>query len=72
MSFNEVRWAMRYPLDIMNMQSMRTFSYHIKGFRSVIVRLFVILIFINLMGLLPYSFAYSSHIVFRLMFGLPL
>jgi ATP synthase subunit 6 len=30
------------------------------------------LIFINLIGLLPYRFAYSRHIVFRLIFGLPL
>ena len=32
--------------------------------------LFVIFILTNFMGLLPYSFSYSSHIVFRLIFGL--
>ena len=63
---------MSYPLDIIYTQSARTFSHHLKGFTSIVVGLFVILILINLIGLLPYRFRYSSHIVFRLMFGLPL
>uniref|UniRef100_UPI0030FF3199 ATP synthase F0 subunit 6 n=1 Tax=Phyllodoce medipapillata TaxID=868040 RepID=UPI0030FF3199 len=72
LSFNQVSWIMSYPLDIMNMQSSRTFSHHLKGFTSVVVSLFVMLILINLLGLLPYSFSYSSHMVFSLIFGLPL
>lgn len=71
-SFNQVYWILRYPLDNINIQSLRTSSHHLKGFRSFIVRLFMILIFINLIGLLPYRFAYSSHMVFRLIFGMPL
>lgn len=72
LSFNQISWIMRYPLDIINIQRLRTFSHHIKGFRTVVIRLFIMLIFINLIGLLPYRFAYSRHIVFRLIFGLPL
>ena len=71
-SFNQINWILRYPLDIINIQSSRTFSFHLKGFTSIVVRLFVILIVVNLIGLLPYRFRYSSHIVFRLIFGLPL
>lgn len=71
-SFNQIGWGLRYLLDVMNIQSSRTFSYHLKGFTSVVVALFVILIVINLIGLLPYRFRYSSHIVFSLIFGLPL
>lgn len=54
------------------MQSIRTFSTHIKGFSTVVVSIFIIFILINFIGLLPYSFNYSRHIVFRLIFGLPL
>ena len=71
-SYGRVMWIMSYPLDIMNVQSLRTFSLHIKGFTSIVVSLFIILIVINLIGLLPYRFSYSSHMVFRLIFGLPL
>lgn len=65
-------WVVSYPLDIINIQSIRTFSLHIKGFTTLVVSLFVILIVVNFLGLLPYRFRYSRHMVFRLMFGLPL
>ena len=71
-SGSRVSWILSYPLDVINMQSLRTFSSHIKGFTSIVVSLFVMLIVINLLGLLPYSFRYSRHMVFRLIFGLPL
>ena len=71
-SFNQINWIIRYPLDIMNIQSSRTFSYHLKGFTSIVVSLFIMLILINLAGLLPYRFRYSRHMVFSLIFGLPL
>lgn len=70
--FNQINWILSYPLDIINIQSSRTFSHHLKGFSSIVICLFVILILINLAGLLPYSFRYSRHIVFSLIFGLPL
>lgn len=72
LSFNQIRWIMSYPLDIINIQSSRTFSHHLKGFTSLVISLFLILILVNLLGLLPYRFRYSRHMVFRLIFGLPL
>ena len=72
LSLNQVSWVISYPLDIMYTQSARTFSHHLKGFTSIVVGLFVMLILVNLVGLLPYRFRYSRHIVFRLIFGLPL
>ena len=70
--FNQLYWVISFPLDIINTQSLRTISHNIKGFTGIVVVLFLILICINLMGLLPYRFGYSRHIVYRLMFGLPL
>jgi len=53
-------------------QSGRTLGSHIKGFISLVVPLFVLIIFVNLIGLLPYVFSLSSHLIFSLSFGLPL
>nr|YP_010147010.1 ATP synthase F0 subunit 6 [Hediste diversicolor]QQP21532.1 ATP synthase F0 subunit 6 [Hediste diversicolor] len=59
-------------MKIMNDQGSRTQGAHMKGFNSFIVSLFIIIININLMGLLPAVFSYSSHLLFNLSFGLPL
>lgn len=71
MGFNSFMWLISSPLIIMNEQSNRTFLHHIKGFRGVLVCIFVILITVNFIGLLPYVFSFSSHIVFSLILGLP-
>jgi len=70
MCYNYFSWILAYPLDIINTQSVRTLCRHIKGFSGIVVPLFVIFILTNFIGLLPYSFSYSSHIVFSLIFGL--
>nr|AXJ93402.1 ATP synthase F0 subunit 6 [Cheilonereis cyclurus] len=59
-------------MKTMNDQGNRTSGAHIKGFNSMIVSLFIIIININLIGLLPMVFSYSSHLLFTLSFGLPL
>nr|NP_009245.1 ATP synthase F0 subunit 6 [Platynereis dumerilii]AAF02681.1 ATP synthase subunit 6 [Platynereis dumerilii] len=59
-------------LSTMNDQGNQTHGKHIKGFNSFIVALFIIIINMNLMGLLPAVFSYSSHLLFTLSFGLPL
>nr|YP_009974921.1 ATP synthase F0 subunit 6 [Alitta succinea]QNJ33882.1 ATP synthase F0 subunit 6 [Alitta succinea]QNJ33895.1 ATP synthase F0 subunit 6 [Alitta succinea] len=59
-------------MKVMNDQGTRTHGVHIKGFNSLLVALFMIIININLMGLLPSVFSYSSHLLFTLSFGLPL
>nr|YP_010944255.1 ATP synthase F0 subunit 6 [Nectoneanthes multignatha]WLW41621.1 ATP synthase F0 subunit 6 [Nectoneanthes multignatha] len=59
-------------MKIMNEQGTRTQGIHLKGFNSFLVALFIMIININLMGLLPAVFSYSSHLLFTLSFGLPL
>nr|QHT64893.1 ATP synthase subunit 6 [Alitta succinea] len=59
-------------MKVMNDQGTRTHGVHIKGFNSLLVALFMTIININLMGLLPSVFSYSSHLLFTLSFGLPL
>nr|ALQ78873.1 ATP synthase F0 subunit 6 [Glycera tridactyla] len=67
-----ILWSLSYPLEIMNSQTGRTTGAHIKGFSTFIVSLFMLIIMINFMGLLPYTFSFSSHLIFTLSFGIPL
>lgn len=62
----------RSIIKIINDQRDRTGGAHIKGFNSLLVRLFIIIINVNLIGLLPIVFRYSRHLLFTLRFGLPL
>nr|YP_009244865.1 ATP synthase F0 subunit 6 [Amynthas hupeiensis]AMO26950.1 ATP synthase F0 subunit 6 [Amynthas hupeiensis]BDQ43726.1 ATP synthase F0 subunit 6 [Amynthas hupeiensis]BDQ43739.1 ATP synthase F0 subunit 6 [Amynthas hupeiensis] len=53
-------------------QLSRTFSYQLKGTPSIISSTFIILIMINLMGMIPYTFSTSSHLIFTLALGFPM
>nr|YP_009164278.1 ATP synthase F0 subunit 6 [Amynthas corticis]AIR76375.1 ATP synthase F0 subunit 6 [Amynthas corticis] len=53
-------------------QLSRTFSYQLKGATSIISSTFIILIMVNLMGMIPYTFSTSSHLIFTLALGLPM
>nr|YP_009144474.1 ATP synthase F0 subunit 6 [Metaphire californica]AKJ52260.1 ATP synthase F0 subunit 6 [Metaphire californica]BDQ43544.1 ATP synthase F0 subunit 6 [Metaphire californica] len=53
-------------------QLSRTFSYQLKGASSIISSTFIILILINLMGMVPYTFSTSSHLIFTLSLGFPM
>lgn len=57
---------------IINTQLTRTFISNIKGLRQTVTALFFSIITINLIGLIPYFFRTSSHLIFTLIFGLPL
>nr|ALQ78860.1 ATP synthase F0 subunit 6 [Glycera cf. tridactyla FS20] len=67
-----ILWALSFPMEIMNSQTNRTTGAHLKGFSTFIVSLFMLIIMINFMGLLPYTFSFSSHLIFTLSFGIPL
>jgi len=72
LSIGRIFWFIRYPLDLIFLESRRSTSYNIKGYFSYIIPLFIILILVNLIGLIPYCFRYSSHIVFCFILSLPL
>jgi len=72
MSMGRFLWSLTLPIDLICNESIRSTSYHLKGYCSFIVPLFLILIIINLIGLVPYRFSYSSHIVFCLVLRFPL
>nr|YP_010924981.1 ATP synthase F0 subunit 6 [Harmothoe imbricata]AVW86132.1 ATP synthase F0 subunit 6 [Halosydna sp. YZ-2018]WKB17959.1 ATP synthase F0 subunit 6 [Harmothoe imbricata] len=65
-------WLPTFPIEMMNAQASRTFGLHLKGFPSILSSLFLMLIILNLMGLLPYVFSSTSHLLLTLSLGLPL
>nr|YP_009747387.1 ATP synthase F0 subunit 6 [Aphrodita australis]QII43118.1 ATP synthase F0 subunit 6 [Aphrodita australis] len=68
------RWSqsISYPMNIMLSQTNRTTASKIKGFPSILIPLFLYLIISNLLGLVPYMFSNTSHLIFTMSFGVPL
>lgn len=59
-------------LAVIVSQLSRTFSNRLKGSTSIISTIFTSLILINLLGLNPYSFSLTSHLIITLSLGLPM
>nr|YP_003331203.1 ATP synthase F0 subunit 6 [Whitmania pigra]ABX79784.1 ATP synthase F0 subunit 6 [Whitmania pigra] len=59
-------------IKIMSDQCSRSTSYVLKGYSIVIISLFLVLVSVNLLGLVSFSFSTSSHLLFTLVIGLPL
>nr|AMO26924.1 ATP synthase F0 subunit 6 [Amynthas sp. 2 JS-2012] len=53
-------------------QLSRTTSYQLKGVSSILLSTFIVLIMTNLMGMIPYTFSTSSHLIFTLALGFPM
>lgn len=53
-------------------QTQRTSGNNIKGFISIMPIIFLLIIIINFLGLIPYVFSTSSHLVITLSIGLPI
>jgi len=59
-------------LDIMHSQLSRTLSSSLKGITFIVRSTFILIISLNLMGLIPYCFSLSSHLIITLSLGIPL
>nr|QGZ10043.1 ATP synthase F0 subunit 6 [Eisenia spelaea] len=53
-------------------QLSRTTSINLKGLSSILSTIFLLLVMVNLMGLIPYTFSTSSHLIFTLTLGFPI
>nr|WLD05589.1 ATP synthase F0 subunit 6 [Oasisia sp. n. MM-2023] len=65
-------WLSYSPINLIFLQLSRTSSIHLKGLSSLVTPLFIFVMFINFMGLIPYMFSASSHLLFTLSLALPL
>nr|YP_010902177.1 ATP synthase F0 subunit 6 [Lunella correensis]QUV72909.1 ATP synthase subunit 6 [Lunella correensis]QYF08444.1 ATP synthase F0 subunit 6 [Lunella correensis] len=59
------------PKMIIMSQLMRSFGVKLGGFVNIVSGLFLMLIFLNLMGLIPYVFSVTSHLAISFSLGLP-
>nr|QUJ10058.1 ATP synthase F0 subunit 6 [Tubifex tubifex] len=64
--------SMTDMINLMFTQLMRTQSKSLKGTSLIISSSFLMIIFINLIGMSPYVFSLSSHLVMTLSLGLPM
>jgi len=53
-------------------QLSRTSGLHLKGLSTPLSSIFFLLVIVNLMGLVPYTFSTSRHLIFTLSLGLPI
>nr|YP_010610737.1 ATP synthase F0 subunit 6 [Graneledone verrucosa]WAP91557.1 ATP synthase F0 subunit 6 [Graneledone verrucosa] len=60
------------PNQIINMQIMRSFSMNMGGFSLIVSSLFLMIINFNLLGLIPYVFSMTSHLVMSFSLSFPL
>nr|YP_006234107.1 ATP synthase F0 subunit 6 [Sepiella japonica]YP_009193045.1 ATP synthase F0 subunit 6 [Sepiella maindroni]ALP86438.1 ATP synthase subunit 6 [Sepiella maindroni]BAM11166.1 ATP synthetase subunit 6 [Sepiella japonica] len=60
------------PKQIINIQITRSFSMNMGGFTLIISSLFITIINFNLLGLMPYVFSTTSHLVMTFTLALPL
>lgn len=60
------------PKQIINIQTTRSFRINIGGFTLIISSLFITIINFNLLGLIPYVFSTTSHLVITFTLALPL
>nr|YP_009307946.1 ATP synthase F0 subunit 6 [Eusyllis blomstrandi]AOR87119.1 ATP synthase F0 subunit 6 [Eusyllis blomstrandi] len=71
-SQSQTFWLLSSLKNIIVTQTSRTHSANMKGFMYFITPLFMFIIIMNLMGLIPYIFSTSSHLMLTLTLGLPL
>lgn len=63
---------LRPPTSTIHSQLTRTSTKHLKDLTLTVTSLFLLIIFINLLGIAPYIFRISSHLLITLSIGLPL
>lgn len=71
-SKSQAFWLISIPLRIIRDQSRRTSTTHLKSLTTLIVALYILITSINFLGIIPFVFSATSHLLFTLRFGLPL
>nr|YP_010584237.1 ATP synthase F0 subunit 6 [Glossiphonia complanata]UPP55802.1 ATP synthase F0 subunit 6 [Glossiphonia complanata]UZT67726.1 ATP synthase F0 subunit 6 [Glossiphonia complanata] len=72
LSSNRMNSTMIPLINLIFNQLSRTKSTTIKGYTMMVSMMFILIIFINLMGMIPYSFSISTHLILTLSLGLPM
>lgn len=70
LTHNKIYFTFKITLNNLNQEIKRLISY--KGSTLIFLSIFILILINNLIGLLPYVFTSSSHLVFSLRLALPL
>uniref|UniRef100_A0AAU6QGX9 ATP synthase subunit a n=1 Tax=Prionospio fallax TaxID=3050094 RepID=A0AAU6QGX9_9ANNE len=71
-SSSQTQWLLSIPVSIMTDQSNRTSTSNLKGLTTLVVSLYILITAMNFLGIVPFVFSATSHLLFTLSFGLPL
>lgn len=71
-STGQVLWLFSIPTGVITEQSARTSSSNLKGLATLLVSLYLLITLVNFIGVIPYVFSASSHLIFTFSFGIPL
>lgn len=69
---SQLTWLVIIPLNIIFHQLSNTARRRLIGWNATVAALFLLLLLLNLIGLAPYVFRLSRHLIFTLTFGLTL
>lgn len=72
LSLSPSLWTFTLITNVINEQTSRTLGAKVSGLPKIIIALFSVLILINFLGLFPYLFSLSRHLIITLSIGLPL
>nr|YP_010713442.1 ATP synthase F0 subunit 6 [Mooreobdella quaternaria]WDA96117.1 ATP synthase F0 subunit 6 [Mooreobdella quaternaria] len=72
LEFNRMKTSLIQTVKIMYLQAMRTKSKMLKGYSITVTSVFMMIIAMNTMGMLAYSFSPTSQLMVTLSLGLPL
>lgn len=67
---NKIRYMLRIITNVLNKEISILIKY--KGTNLIIISLFILILFNNLIGLAPYVFTSSSHLTFSLSMAIPM
>lgn len=70
LSTSQLTWLFILPTNIINLQLNRTAGRKLLGWNTSVTSIFNLFIISNLIGLVPYVFSTSRHLIFTLSFGL--
>ena len=69
---NSINYLISFPKEIINSQVSRTTGSHFKGLAPILSSIFILITTINIIGLFPYVFRTTRHLLLTISLAIPL